>query len=75
MASADGSYEKREYDNPYFELGVRDEDIYLVSVALSKKIWDGVGISLSYSRIRNDANVGDFDYDQNIYGISLTYDY
>jgi tetratricopeptide (TPR) repeat protein len=74
-ASGEGSFERREYDNDYFGLGVRDEDLVTVSVNLSKLLTDGLDFSLSYTLLSNDANIGDFDYDQNIYGINLTYTY
>jgi tetratricopeptide (TPR) repeat protein len=73
--ATNASFENREYDNDFFSLGVRDEDLLSVSTTFSKKLWDGVGVSLSYTLMSNDSNIGDFDYDQNIYGVNVTYEY
>lgn len=77
-ASGEGSYEKREYDNDFFGLGTRDEDLYTASATLTKDlglIFENLSVSLNYTRVRNDSDVGDFDYEQNIFGAYLTYEY
>lgn len=73
--SGEGSFQRRSYDHDYFGLGVRDEDQVTVNVTVTKKLFDNVSGALTYTRLANDANIGDFDYDQNIYGFNLTYEY
>lgn len=73
--SADAKLENREYDSDYFGLGIRDEDLVTVSGNLSKALWDGWSLSLSLTSTNNNSNVPDFDYDQNIFGINMSYSY
>jgi tetratricopeptide (TPR) repeat protein len=77
-ALGEGSYERRNYDNDFFGLGTRDEDLYTASGTLMKDlgfIFENLSGSLNYTRVRNDSNVGDFDYEQDIFGGYLTYEY
>lgn len=73
--SGDAKYENREYDSDYYGLGIRDENLVTVSGNFSKELWDGWSLSLSATSTNNNSNIPDFDYDQSIYGINLSYSY
>lgn len=73
--STNASFKDLDYDNNFFGLGFRDDELLSVSSTFSKKLWDGISLSVNHTLISNDSNIGDFDYDQNIYGMTLTYEY
>jgi tetratricopeptide (TPR) repeat protein len=73
--SANAEMEHREYDNDFLGFGVRDERFLTTSATLDKMLWDGWGLSLSYTRLDNNSNIEDYDYEQNIYGFNVTYEY
>jgi tetratricopeptide (TPR) repeat protein len=73
--SANAEMENREYDNNFLGFGVRDEDLFTASATLTKLLRDGWGVSLSYTRLDNNSNIEDYDYEQNIYGFNVIYEY
>lgn len=69
-------YYRQNYDNPNsFSPGgrtVRQDDIYIVTAALTRNLTSSIAVSLQYSYTRDKANVPLFDYERMVYALTLS---
>ncbi|MFQ6672925.1 MAG: hypothetical protein ACE5KY_06465, partial [Candidatus Tectimicrobiota bacterium] len=73
--AADAYVELRDYEEDFFGLGVRDDTILTVPVRLMKHLDEHWAVVLSYTGVKADSNIGDLDYDENIYSFGLQFSY
>lgn len=73
--AGDAFMELRDYDEDFFLLGPRDDNILTVPVRLIKHIDNKWAFILSYTGIKADSNIPDLDYDENIYSGGIQYNY
>jgi tetratricopeptide (TPR) repeat protein len=74
----DFGYRHEFYENPsFFSLHskARDDDVYLVSVGLEKRLTEQVKLSARYRYLNNASNVAVYDYDRNVVGAYLSFEF
>jgi hypothetical protein len=72
------SYLLREYDavnEPAGDTDARDDDRLQWTIALSRTWKDFLTGTISYTGTHNDSNLGAFDYDRNIFALTLSLDF
>ncbi|MGE0087405.1 MAG: surface lipoprotein assembly modifier [Desulfococcaceae bacterium] len=72
-----GEYQSKNYDSPDSFYGVeREDDRYILSLSLSRKLWhDWLGIMGEYRYTKNDSNIPVYEYTRNVSTLSLTLSY
>ena len=72
-----GEYQAKNYDSPdsFYEIE-REDDRYILSLSLSRKLWhDWLGIMGEYRYTKNDSNISVYEYTRNASTLSLTLSY
>ncbi len=72
-----GKYYEKKYDNEDSIYGVeRDDSKYFGSISLSRKLYyDWLGWIAEYSYTKNDSNINAYEYERNVYTMSMTVKY
>ena len=72
----DFEYQRRPYDRIHTLFGVqRDDAQYSMAWQLSKPLGKGLEVKGRVAYIRNDSNIGAFDYDRQIYSLLFSWSY
>lgn len=72
----DFEYQKRSYDRVHTLFGVeREDNQYSMAWQLSRPLGKGFEVKGRMAFIRNDSNIGDFDYDRQIYSLLFSWSY
>lgn len=72
----DFEYQKRSYDRIHTIFGVeREDNQYSMAWQLSRPLGKGFEVKGRVAYIRNDSNIGDFDYDRQVYSLLFSWSY
>ncbi len=72
----DFEYQRRSYDRVHTVFGSeRDDAQYSMAWQISRPLGKGFEVKGKAAYIRNDSNIGDFDYDRQIYSLLFSWSY
>jgi len=72
----DFEYQNRSYMHPNTIFGMERDDLrYSLAWQLTKPLGNGFDLRGRVAHIRNDSNIGDYDYDRQIYSLLLSWSY
>lgn len=69
-----GDATRQGYKNSNFWFGIpRKDSVYNISGGITWELYRNISLMLQYSRIRNDSNIGIYDYKRNLYSGGVEY--